>query len=428
MLSIGELVGEHFEVLHMLGRGGMAQVFEAKDRVLERRVALKVARPYADFGSLRQEAKALARFRHPSLCIVHGFGEHRGLEYIVLERVFGVSLAAQAKGRRAEGRPFRVDEVLDLLAALADGLSVVHRAGLAHRDVKPGNVMLAADGRVVLMDFGLVLPEVQIADTRFFAGSPPYMPPEALASAVEVGEGHLVDIFALGVVAFELLTGQRPWEARTLEDLVVAHGRGDRASVSALRPDTPAALVELIHEMLSPSAKDRPPSTEGVAWQLRKLKHRFERETAGSAPPSPALAPLDVLVVEDNDAIARVIEFYAHEALSGHIAVRRARDGEQALALFRERAPDLLLLDIHMPRMNGVEVAMHLRGERAASSCRIVGVSAGAQPEDVELLSQLGVHHYLTKDGSLRARLAELVRRLFPLHAGPARRSLLPPG
>lgn len=426
MLALGELVGGDFEVTALLGRGGMAQVFEAVDHVLERRVALKVARPHADFGSLRKEAKALARFRHPSLCIVHRFAEHRGLEYIVMERVFGVSLAAQAKGRRAEGRPFRVDEVLDLLAALADGLSIVHRAGLAHRDVKPANVMLAPDGRVVLMDFGLVLPEVLVADTRYFAGSPPYMPPEALASAVAPGEGHLVDVFALGVVAFELLTGRRPWEARTLEDLVVAHGRDDRASVSELRPDTPAPLVELIHEMLSPNPKDRPPSTEGVAWQLRKLKQRLERERP-SARPMPSLAPLDVLIVEDNDAIARVVEFYARESLSGLVTMRRAADGEQALALFRERAPDLLLLDIHMPRMNGVEVAMHLRGERSAATCRIVGVSAGAQPEDVELLSQLGVHHYLTKDTTLRARLADLLRQLFPLHAGPARHSLLPP-
>ncbi|HJL27461.1 MAG TPA: protein kinase [Polyangiaceae bacterium LLY-WYZ-15_(1-7)] len=427
LLAPGELVDGTYEVLRLLGEGGMAQVFEARDRALDRVVALKVATASSEGpGSLRAEARALAAFRHPSLLTVHTLGRHRGLDFLVLERIYGVSLQRHLKARRAEGRRFDVPQVLGLVAELADGLAVLHRAGLAHRDVKPSNVMLSPDGRVVLMDFGLALPEFELADQAVLAGSPPYMPPEAFANAVEPGGGRYVDLFALGVLTYELLVFERPFPGRSAGEVWDAHQRGVRPDLRAVRHDAPPALVRLVHEMLSPAPEDRPASAEGVAWELRALiaKQR-SRSAATTEPPAGAEAraagaPLRVLLVEDDEDMARVLAFYTQQILGRDVELRRARDGVEAIDAVRAEAPDLLLLDLHMPRMNGIEVCMELRGARLAPHARIVSVSAGAQEHDLQLLHALGMHHFVPKGQDLRGRLEAALRELFPLHVSRA--------
>ncbi len=419
VFRLGELVSGTFEVRTLLGEGGMAQVYEAHDHVLDRRVALKASWPDPRLPPLRNEARALAAFRHPSLVTVHGVGEHRGVEYIVMERIYGVPLSEHLRNRRAAGVPFPVDEALGLLIELVEGLAVVHRAGVAHRDVKPGNVMLTPDRRIVLMDFGLVLPEYSVADQRLIAGSPPYMAPEALANAVAPGQGQLVDLYALGVVAFEVLAGKRPYAETELRALFQVLGASSVPDLREVRPDVPEALAHLVSEMLARDPHERPPSAEAIAWRLGGVAARLGAEVATreslpvarSVPPEPEA--LEVLVVEDDDDLARILGFYVKKALGEAVALRRAADGVEALERVRERAPQLLLLDIHMPRMNGIEVVMQMRGERLAPGCKVIGVSAGAQEHDLQLLHQLGMHHFVPKDERLRERLQVALRALF---------------
>ena len=137
IFSPGEIVAENYEIRCMLGEGGMAQVWEARDHVLDRRVALKAAWPDPRLPPLRNEARALAAFRHPSLVTVHALAHHRGIEMIVMERIYGISLADHIEQRLQGGVPFKVKEVLTPLIDVAEGLAVVHRAGIAHRDIKP---------------------------------------------------------------------------------------------------------------------------------------------------------------------------------------------------------------------------------------------------------------------------------------------------
>src|SRR5271165_3254606 len=159
VFEIGQVVADAYEIKAVLGAGGMGEVYDAHDRVLNRHVALKVVRPNIAPDYLLREGRALAAIHHPGVVTVHAMGEHRGVGILVLERVRGLSLDRVLEDRRLRGERMPVGEALDLLIAVADALSVVHRAGLTHRDVKPGNVMLAPGGRVVLMDFGLVLPQ-----------------------------------------------------------------------------------------------------------------------------------------------------------------------------------------------------------------------------------------------------------------------------
>lgn len=403
IFPIGELVSGVYEIRELLGQGGMGQVLEALDHQLNRRVAIKVAWPQGHVPPLRNEARALAAFRHPSLVTVHTLGEHRGLDYLVMERIYGVSLEGHMAIRHEVLQPFTVAETLETVGAIAEGLAVVHRAGIAHRDIKPGNIMLTPDHRIVLMDFGLVLPELEMGSQSTVAGSPPYMAPESLVNEIERGQGHLADVYALGVIAFEMLAGRRPIVGKSLAELWTAHEEGRVPSLGAVRAGLPAALVALVDDTLSFDPAQRPQSAEALAWQLRGVHQEapvFEAETM------PQPTGVRVLIVEGDDDLAEILAFYARQAF-GDIEVRRADDGVRALEMVRDYAPDVMLIDLHMPRMGGIEVCMHLRGERLAEDCAIIAVSAGAPDYDMELLHQLGIHHFVLKGSGLEERLAE---------------------
>jgi serine/threonine protein kinase len=400
IFATGELLDGVYEIMQLLGRGGMGEVFEAHDHLLNRRVAIKAAWPNPLTPPLRNEARALAAFQHPSLVSVHTLGEHRGIDYLVMERVYGVSLTQHAATRWGSGEQFSPVEVLQLLLPASEGLSVVHRAGLVHRDIKPDNIMLTPVHRVVLMDFGLVLPEFDVNGTQRVAGSPPYMAPEALLNTAATGSGHLVDIFGLGVVAYELLTGVRPFPGTTIREVIASHERRQPVSLAELRPDCPLALCQVVHEMISPKPHVRVQSTEAVAWQLRAIRDERPR---GKSPVTSKKAP-SVLIVDDDVDLAKILTFYVRQIV-GPSDIRVAHDGEEALTEVQKEEPDVMLLDLHMPRMNGVELCMQLKGEGLAQSCSIISVSAGAQEHDVQLLHQLGIHHFVEKGSNLRERL-----------------------
>ena len=401
IFATGELLDGVYEIMQLLGRGGMGQVFEAHDHLLHRRVAIKAAWPNPLSPPLRNEARALAAFQHPSLVSVHTLGEHRGIDYLVMERVYGVSLTQHAGTRWAGGQRFSPAEVVQIVLPAAEGLSVVHRAGLVHRDIKPDNVMLTPVHRVVLMDFGLVLPEFDVNGQQRVAGSPPYMAPEALLNTAEPGSGHLVDIFGLGAVAYELLTGARPYAGTTIREVIASHERGEPPPLDEIRPDCPAALAQVVHEMLSPDPQQRVQSAEAAAWQMRGVQDDRSRS---ESPAVSSAKPLSVLIVDDDVDLAKILTFYVRQIIGG-ADIRVAHDGEEALKAVQDVEPDVMLLDLHMPRMNGVEVCMQLKGEGLAQSCSIISVSAGAQEHDVQLLHQLGIHHFLEKGSNLRERL-----------------------
>jgi serine/threonine-protein kinase len=401
IFRVGDVLSDVYEIRGVLGEGGNGQVFEAFDRLLQRRVAIKAQWPsMAKLGPfLRNEARALAAVRHPSLVTVHAMGTHAGSEYLVMELVSGVSLAAYLDRRIASGERVGLHEALDILVAVAEGLAAVHRAGIAHRDVKPANVMLAPPSRVVLADFGLVVPEFA-AGTPDLHGTPEYMAPETIQGEISPGTAHLVDTYALGVLAFELFTGRVPYESESFVEVTMMHVD---APIPEL-PGVPRKVAALVHEMMAKDPLARPQQIESVVWRLRALK----TSEVSIVPPK----AFDVVVVDDQPDIAKLMAMYVKSAVpSADVAI--ATSAKQALELVRQKSPSLMIVDLMMPEMTGVELYMYLRGERLAERSTVVAVSAGAGDADVAMLYELGVAHFVEKGTELRRRISEIAKEVF---------------
>jgi Tol biopolymer transport system component len=268
-----------YEIISRVGAGGMGEVFRARDTRLDRTVAIKVLPPeFADNAQLRvrfeREAKSISQMNHPNICTIHDVGNAEGVEYLVLEFLEGETLA----DRIAHG-PLPVGDVLRYGAQIASALDRAHRSGIVHRDLKPGNVMVTKSG-AKLLDFGLArtstgaiasseTPDATqhkpLTQEGTLLGTFQYMSPEQLAGE-EADERS--DIFALGAVLYEMLTGVRAFDGKSRTSIIAAIVAGEPRPPSALRDVTPAALEHVIAKCLAKERDDRWQSAADVASEL----------------------------------------------------------------------------------------------------------------------------------------------------------------
>jgi serine/threonine-protein kinase len=228
------------------------------------------------------------------------------------------------------------------------------------------------------------------------------MAPESIHNAVPAGGGQRVDLFALGVLGFELLTGRLPFAGETVAQILERQQSGPPPRVLALRPDTPAALAALIEALLARAPEDRPPSAEAVLWQLRSID--------ASTPAERTLARLDVLIAGHAPETAVALRLLvAHTAADAQI--RDALTADEALAVIRARPPRLLLLDLDLPGMNAVELCMLLRGEGLADRCTLAVVGDGARRAERALLENLGVTQFVDLRGAMEPQVKPVVAR-----------------
>lgn len=281
----GQIVAETYRVRGLLGEGAMGAVYEADDLVLLRRVALKVVRSGIDPASLRHEAQVLAALRHPSMVTVFSMGRHANIDFIVLERIYGVSLEVHIARRNEARKPFEIDEIVRVLLGIVEGVFVLHRAAITHRDVKPSNIMIAPEGRVVLMDLGLAVPWSDRVSRDMISGTPAYMAPETIAAEVKLGQEHLVDLYAVGVIAFQLLTGAVPFLG-SVNDVLLSQVIDNPPDLASLRSDAPAPLRTLVSRLLSKSPEERPHSAEAVVVPARPARPALFTSTSSCSPRS----------------------------------------------------------------------------------------------------------------------------------------------
>jgi eukaryotic-like serine/threonine-protein kinase len=288
-LSVGTILG-HYEIVAPLGAGGMGEVYRATDRRLDRTVAIKIlpASIAADPASkqrFEREAKTISSLNHPNICVLHDIGHQDGLDYIVMECVEGESLA-----KRLEKGALPLDQALKIGAQIADALDKAHRSGIVHRDLKPGNIMLTPSG-AKLLDFGLAKqtsplaslatmtsasPHSPITQQGTIVGTFQYMSPEQVQGMDLDGRS---DIFSLGAVFYEMLTGKRAFAGKTQLSVASAILESEPPPLNSIKPLTPVNLDHAIRRSLAKDRDDRWQTARDFSSELKWIG-----ESSGQTP------------------------------------------------------------------------------------------------------------------------------------------------
>lgn len=279
---VGQLVDGRYEVVSRIARGGMATVYLAVDRRLDREVALKVMHAHlaegaagADFvARFRREARAAARLTHPGLVGVFDQGLDGETSYLTMEYVDGVNLRRHLSERGS----LTVGEALDVGEHVLDALAAAHRAGLVHRDIKPENVLMATDGRIKVADFGLAraVTEVTSTTTGTVFGTVAYLAPELVVR----GECDArTDVYAAGVLVYEMLTGAQPFTGETPIQIALQHVNSDLPAPSDSAAWLPVELDELVGALASREPNDRPADASAALAVLRRTRAALDPAT-----------------------------------------------------------------------------------------------------------------------------------------------------
>jgi eukaryotic-like serine/threonine-protein kinase len=293
----GSLLNSRYQLLERFASGGMAVVFRGRDTLLDRYVAIKVVRDEegrnANFDlQFQREARAAANLSHPNIVTVYDYGIDGGQPFIVMELVPGTNLKALLRKR---GR-FTIEEGIPLMVQACAGLGYAHRAGLVHCDVKPHNMLVTPDNRLKVTDFGIARAMATLNPgerTDVVWGSPQYYSPEQASGHVP---SPASDVYSLGVVMYEMLTGTLPFTGSTAEELAHQHLEAEPIPPSEYVPDIPPALEDIILKVLSkePSARYR------TADQLGRVLMNFGTQRVlptvahtPTAPPPQAVQPTE---------------------------------------------------------------------------------------------------------------------------------------
>ena len=330
MITKGQKINDRYEIIKSIGEGGMANVYLAQDTILDRKVAIKVLR-----GDLANDEKFIRRFQrealsasslsHPNIVEMYDVGEDNGSHYIVMEYIEGKTLKQLLKKRGN----LTVSETVDIMLQLTDGISHAHDSYIIHRDLKPQNIMIQEDGKIKITDFGIAmaLNSTQLTQTNSVMGSVHYLPPEQAS-----GKGSTIkcDIYSMGILFYELLTGVLPFKGDNAVEIALKHMKDPIPSVRKQNSNIPQSVENIIIKSTAKNPKNRYNDVKEMYHDLKTCldqevmnqeKHVYkysEHETEENKDPIPAIRPKkkdddknkgnnsDVEVIEEE--VAREIE------------------------------------------------------------------------------------------------------------------------
>jgi two-component system LytT family response regulator len=354
----------HYRIVSLLGKGGMGEVFLAEDTRLHRKVALKVLFPEVaqDTDKLArfvQEARAASALSHPNAAHIYEIGEANGRHFLAMEYIEGATLET-----RLSGDPLPFAEIVSIASQVADALDAAHTRGIVHRDIKPANLMIDARGHVKVLDFGLakILPVAgteipafnqltsQLA-TQFLTsggvvlGTVSYMSPEqALGRDID----YRTDLFSLGVVLYQMASGKLPFAGASAQETLARILQSPPDALGRLNYELPEEFERIVRKCLEKDRDRRFQSARELLVDLRNL----ERAPAGEKTRSGAIR---AVIVDDEELARHLLREYLNQA-GGVEVIAECANGFEAVKVIAERKPDLVFLDIQMPKLDGFEV------------------------------------------------------------------------
>lgn len=403
--ALGEVIDERYELTDRLGEGGMGVVFVARDRRLGRDVAIKIVHPsVADAAAQRRfldEARVMASVRHPNVVGVHDFGEFRGSPYMVMEYRRGVSLEAWVAG--CGGAPLEIGAALDLVDLVAAGVTALHDLGVVHHDIKPANILVSGRFDVAVADLGLASRPDQ-HDGPVAAGTPGYAAPEIIAREdVPAQYADRADVYALGMIAYWLLTGASPVAALDTSAILERQLQGDTPPPTALRPDLPPALDVPLQAAVTRDPRARP-TVHQFRHDLRTIGDELRRRRV-SIPPY-------VLIAERDPRVATVVEQVVRTVLP-EVSIDAVSGLPYVLEFAQHRHPTLVVADLGglVGEVSWIEA---LRADPGLRQVPIIVVTDNDGATDWTSLARMGADVLLPRPIS-RSQLGDAVRRLHGL-------------
>jgi putative two-component system response regulator len=395
-LSSGAQLGT-YRVVDYVGKGGMAEVYKAYHEDLDRHVAIKVLPDFfADDPETRerfqQEARSIARLNHPNIIRVFDYGKDAGVLYLVLEFIEGDTLGDHL------GQPMALDAVVRVLTPIASALDHAHAQGLLHRDIKPSNILMKRDGTPMLGDFGLARmfnSKRKLTARGTVMGTPEYMSPEAIS---EEKSGPASDLYSLAILAYEMLTGRVPFQAATPAGVLVSHLNKAMPPTPELSGELSAHLESALRRGLAKNPGERYSSASELIAALKPaawpaLKAELSADRSPSRPTIISRLP-GVLVVDDKEANRELIE----ACLAGvECRIQSAETGARALAIIQSNPPDLVLLDVQMPEMDGYEVCRRIKATPQGKLLPVIMITGLESVDDRVRALEAGADDFMSK-------------------------------
>jgi len=283
-----------FELVSEIGRGAMGIVYKAKDPMLERTVAIKTINLTMDKDGAEmyekrfyQEARAAGGLNHPNIVTIYDIGRSESLCYMAMEYIEG----AELRTLLLPGKPLPVAKALSIAAQVAEGLAYAHERGVVHRDIKPANIMVPENGPVKITDFGIARMRSSNVQTQtgMMMGSPKYMSPEQV---IGKRADHRADIFSLGVILYEMLTGAAPFTGESVNAVMYQIVNFVPPAPSAINPASPPALDLIVARMLAKALDERAQSAAEIARGLRECEQQASAAGAAAATSATSTLPL----------------------------------------------------------------------------------------------------------------------------------------
>lgn len=325
---IGRLVDGRYQVRSRIARGGMATVYLATDLRLERRVAIKVMHGHlADDNTFKtrfvQEARSAARLAHPNVVNVFDQGQDADMAYLVMEYLPGITLRDLLK----DYKRLTPEQTVDILDAVLSGLAAAHKAGIVHRDLKPENVLLADDGRIKLGDFGLArAASANTATGQALLGTIAYLSPELVTRGVADARS---DIYALGIMTYEMLTGEQPYVGEAPMQIAYQHANDSVPAPSTRNPSVPPELDELVLWATTRDPDQRPSDARIMLERLREMEPHLR-------PVQPLAVAGDTMVIDSGERIPTAeTRVLGNGALAVAVETDAAESDDDAAALTR---------------------------------------------------------------------------------------------